>query len=142
MRAAIPPLFGHQFSEAIWNSGFVTPKGFKDIYLLVTLDKSGKASEHQYSDYFIDSNTLHWQSQNSNEPEKGKGKRLIQHEADGSTVYLFVRKQGKVRGGKAAPFICCGPVTYISHTGSKPMNVKWKLKHQLPSSLLDKFSTN
>ena len=139
MRADIPPLFGHEFSEAIWNSGFVTPKGYKDIYLLVTLDKTGKASEHQYTDYFADARTLHWQSQNSNEPDKGKGKRLVTHESDGSVVYLFVRKQGKIRGGTAAPFFCCGPVTYITHEGSKPMSVKWRLTNPLPQGLFDIF---
>ena len=25
--------------------------------------------------------------------------------------------------GKAAPFVCCGPVRYVRHTGSKPMSV-------------------
>jgi len=106
---------------------------------LVTLDKTGKASEHQCTDYFADARTLHWQSQNSNEPDKGKGKRLVTHESDGSVVYLFVRKQGKIRGGTAAPFFCCGPVTYITHEGSKPMSVKWRLTNPLPQGLFDIF---
>ena len=140
MRADIPPLFGHEFNEAIWNSGFVTPKGFKDIYLLVTLDKSGKSQEHQYSDYFIDKNTFFWQSQNSNEPKSGKGKRLLTHQLDGAEVHLFVRKYGKLKGGTAAPFISCGTVKYMSHEGTKPMNVRWKLDDALPESLMKKFN--
>ena len=38
-REEIPPLFGFEFSTAIWNAGFVKRPGH--MFLLVTLDKSG-----------------------------------------------------------------------------------------------------
>ncbi len=51
-REEIPPLFGLEFSTAIWNVGFVKRPGH--IFLLVTLDKSGHAEDFQYQDHFID----------------------------------------------------------------------------------------
>ena len=39
------------FSEAVWNSGFVSVAGH--LFLLVTLDKSGKGSDFQYKDRFL-----------------------------------------------------------------------------------------
>jgi hypothetical protein len=45
-REEIPPLFGFEFSTAIWNAGFVKRPGH--IFLLATLDKSGHGSEFQY----------------------------------------------------------------------------------------------
>jgi hypothetical protein len=44
-REQIPPLFGLPFSVAIWNAGFVVRPGH--VFLLVTLDKSGKSSDFQ-----------------------------------------------------------------------------------------------
>src|SRR5690606_25161474 len=48
-REQIPRLFGAQFSEAIWNSGFVlvTPQAPKHIVLLVTLDKGDMTDNFQ-----------------------------------------------------------------------------------------------
>ena len=45
-----PPLFGLEFSTAIWNAGFVKRPGH--IFLLATLDKSGHGAEFQYQGPF------------------------------------------------------------------------------------------
>jgi hypothetical protein len=47
---------------------------------------------------------------------------LLEHAALGSVIHLFVRET-KLRNAKAAPFLYCGPVLYVSHSGSKPMSV-------------------
>ena len=44
----------------------------------------------------------------------------------GIAIHLFVR-EAKLGGGKAAPFVYFGPVTYQSHLGSNPMSVTFKL---------------
>ncbi|PCI28451.1 MAG: helicase [SAR324 cluster bacterium] len=134
MREQIPHLFGMEFKPGAWNSGYVSPKGHHDQYLLVTLNKSGKAVEHQYHDYFIDNKTFHWQSQNSTSPSVSKGRAIINHLVDGSKVYLFVRKH-KLEGGKGSPFYYCGRVTYKKHEGEKPMNVVWELDMALNGEL-------
>jgi len=46
--------------------------------------------------------------------------------AKGIAIHLFVRET-KLGGGKAAPFVYRGPVTYQSHLGSNPMSVTFKL---------------
>ncbi|TCK07269.1 DUF3427 domain-containing protein [Marinobacterium mangrovicola] len=127
MREEIPPLFGAEFNQGNWQSGHVVLKDQQVQVLLVTLNKQGKASDHQYHDYFIDGTHFHWQSQNSTSPDNKRGREIIQHEKLGTRVYLFVREH-KLDNGKAAPFRFYGEVSYQSHEGAKPMSVVWRLK--------------
>ena len=46
----------------------------------------------------------------------------IEHTRRDIAIHLFVRET-KLANGKGAPFLYCGPVRYVSHTGSKPMSV-------------------
>ena len=138
MRADIPPLFGLVFNKAIWETGHVCPQNTKDQILLVTLNKQGKNKNEQYHDFFKDEETFHWQSQNSTGPTGKRGKGIVEHQAQGSRVLLFVRKN-KLQDGKAAPFIYCGEVDYQGHKSEKPMNVIWRLQVPLSPQLLSYF---
>lgn len=126
MREDIPPLFNETFNPGNWQSGHVVLNEKNVQVLLVTLNKQGKGSEHQYHDYFIDEKHFHWQSQNSTSPSNKRGKEIIEHKKLGSRVYLFVR-ESKLRGKTAAPFMFYGEVSYVEHKGEKPMNVTWEL---------------
>jgi hypothetical protein len=138
MRADIPGLFGLEFNKGAWEAGHVCPKNHDDQFLLVTLNKQGKNADHQYHDYFEDGETFHWQSQNMTAPTGGKGQRLINHQANGSKLHLFVRKN-KLEAKKAAPFYYCGTVNYVSHEGEKPMSVVTGLDCELSEYLKLEF---
>ena len=122
MREEIPPLFGETFNVGSWNVGHVVLPEKKAHVLLITLNKQGKATEHRYTDYWIDDHSFHWQSQNSTTPESSKGKGIINHQKDDWKIHLFVR-DGKLVNGKAAPFVYHGEATYVKHEGSAPMSV-------------------
>ena len=126
MREDIPPLFNEAFNPGNWQSGHVVLNEKNVQVLLVTLNKQGKGSDHQYHDYFIDEKHFHWQSQNSTSPNNKRGREIIEHQKVGSRVYLFVR-ESKLRGKTAAPFMFYGEVAYAEHKGEKPMNVTWEL---------------
>jgi len=138
MRADIPGLFGLVFNKGSWEVGHVCPSGSLDQYILVTLNKQGKAIDHQYHDYFIDGVTFHWQTQNKVAAAGGRGQRIINHKANGSKLHLFVRKN-KLEAKKAAPFYYCGPMGYASHEGEKPMSVVTELDNELPEYLKLEF---
>jgi hypothetical protein len=93
----------------------------------VTLNKQGKSSEHRFHDHWVDNETFHWQSQNSTTPGSKKGLEIIEHAKRGIAIHLFVRKT-KLSEGKAAPFTYHGKVTYLSHSGSSPMSVIFKVR--------------
>ncbi len=125
-REEIPALFGEVFNPGNWNVGHVTLNEKKVHVLLVTLNKQGKADEHKYVDHWIDNDHFHWQSQNSKTPESKRGQEIIHHREKGIVIHLFVR-DGKLAGGKAAPFVYHGPVQYESHQGSAPISVVFRL---------------
>jgi hypothetical protein len=127
MRKEIPDLFGEEFNLGSWNTGHVVLKEQNAHVLLVTLNKQGKSEEHRYHDYWVDEQTLHWQSQNSTTPESKRGKEMISHQKMGIRVHLFVR-DGKLSGNKAAPFTYYGEVNYIRHKGSAPMSIEWQVQ--------------
>jgi hypothetical protein len=134
MRAEIPPLFGLEFSEAIWNTGFVPTA--QHVFLLVTLEKGAMVGEHQYKDHFLSPDRFQWESQNRTTQGGKHGRLLRNHAKEGVQVHLFVRvsKQRRSTGG-AAPFVYCGPVFFESWKGEKPITVVWKLSEPVPKDL-------
>jgi len=131
MREEIPPLFGLEFNDAIWNVGHVALNETKQHVLLVTLNKQGKSKEHRYTDIWMDDGKFHWQSQNSTKPTTKKGFNLINHIDSGWGIHLFIRENGKLSNGKAAPFVYYGLVAYVSHSGSGPMSVIFSLHNPI-----------
>ena len=96
--------------------------------LFITLNKSDKyySPTTMYNDYSINERQFHWQSQSTTSDTSGTGQRYIHHQKNGSKIALFVREFKQDRIG-AAPYTYLGTATYATHTGSKPMNVTWKL---------------
>lgn len=126
MREEIPALFGVEFNPGSWNSGHVVIAERNAHVLLVTLNKQGKAEDLRYQDHWIDEQHFHWQTQNQTAPDNKRGKEIINHAALGIGLHLFVR-ENKLENGKAAPFRYYGRVKYQSHSGSKPMSVRFEL---------------
>jgi superfamily II DNA or RNA helicase/diadenosine tetraphosphate (Ap4A) HIT family hydrolase len=141
-REQIPRLFGDQFSDARWNSGFVviTPENPRHVVLLVTLHKGDMASQFQYGDHFLAPDMFQWQSQNRTKQSGKHGTLIRDHATLGVAVHLFVRAEKKRSGGAAAPFVYCGPVTFVEWEGDAPITVRWRLPQPLPARLITEFS--
>lgn len=131
MREEIPPLYRLVFSTGSWNQGFVVQG--RDVFLLVTLDKSGNQEEHQYDDGFLGASHFKWQSQNQTLQSSQHGK-IIQQTAVDYDIHLFVRPTKK-RGKGACPFIYCGDVDFQEWQGERPITVTWKLRNPVPTNL-------
>ncbi|MFJ2718070.1 DUF3427 domain-containing protein [Streptomyces sp. NPDC087437] len=103
--------------------------------LLITLEKNEKdfSPTVRYKDYALSPTLFHWESQNSTAESSRTGLRYRQHEQRGSHVLLFMRRYKNTDIGKPEPWMLLGPATYQSHTGSKPMAITWRLKHDLPA---------
>lgn len=123
--------FAHQ---AISQEGVFDIKDDNTTLIFVTLSKDTKrfSPTTMYHDYAINERYFHWQSQNKSRPDKGKGKDYIQHKAIGKRLFLFVREQAKDEHGRTIGFVNFGEVEYVSHTGSQPMNITWKLATPMP----------
>jgi hypothetical protein len=47
-----------------------------------------------------------------------------------------VRSLEMACGFRALPYHFLGPCSYVSHTGSRPISITWKLQHHVPPRLL------
>lgn len=139
MRQDIPSLWGLDFSAARWNQGFVVVE--KHIFLLVSLNKQGLGSAHQYADRFLSRSEFQWVSQNRTTQNSAAGLKIRDHAQQGIAVHLFVRDRRKTPAGTGAPFVYCGDVDFEAWEGNQPITVQWKLHNGLPDQLIDRFET-
>ncbi|MDQ0776994.1 superfamily II DNA or RNA helicase/HKD family nuclease [Streptomyces aurantiacus] len=105
--------------------------------LLITLEKNETdfSPTIRYKDYALSPTLFHWESQNATAENSRTGLRYQQHAQQGSNVLLFMRRYKNNDIGKSQPWILLGPATYVEHTGSKPMAITWRLKHELPADV-------
>jgi hypothetical protein len=116
---------------------YIKDKKF-DIFL-ITLNKSDKdySPTTMYNDYSINETLFHWQSQ-STTPESGDtGTRYINHKRQGVKIALFVREY-KTDSAGASAYTFLGLADYVSHEGSRPMNIIWKLEKPIPAKYYKK----
>ncbi|NLD06034.1 MAG: DUF3427 domain-containing protein, partial [Synergistaceae bacterium] len=109
-----------------------------DLFL-VTLNKSDKdySPSTMYKDYSINESLFHWQSQSTTGSDSPTGERYINHHSRGSKILLFVREHKKNEFG-TEPYTFLGTANYVSHEGSKPMSIVWKLNDPIPAKYLKK----
>lgn len=107
-----------------------------DVFL-ITLNKSDKdySPTTMYDDYAISNTHFHWQSQSTTSEESPTGQRYIHHAEQGGRILLFVREFKKDILG-TAPYTFLGQATYVSHHGSRPMSITWKLEKPIPGKYL------
>ena len=119
--------------------GVVESKAQGTDIFLVTLDKSseGFSPTTRYNDYPISPSRFHWESQNRTSPTSSTGQRYINHVAMGSRVVLFVRETDDDERGETNPYVCLGPMRYVSHQSSKPMEIIWELERPMPPEIYD-----
>ena len=110
-----------------------------DVFF-ITLNKSDKdySPTTMYKDYSINETLFHWQSQSTTNAEGKFGQRYINHRKNGSKVLLFVREFKNDVYGNTAPYTYLGTANYVSHNGSRPMNITWKLGAPIPAKYLKK----
>lgn len=110
-----------------------------DVFF-ITLNKSDKdySPTTMYQDYSINETLFHWQSQSTTNAEGKVGQRYINHRKNGSKVLLFVREFKNDIYGNTAPYTYLGTANYVSHNGSRPMNITWKLDEPIPAKYLKK----
>lgn len=109
-----------------------------DVFF-ITLNKSDKdySPTTMYDDYSISESLFHWQSQSTTSDNSQTGQRYINHKALGNKVLLFVREH-KNDLGNASPYTFLGLADYVSHEGSKPMSITWRLHKAIPAKFLRK----
>jgi superfamily II DNA or RNA helicase len=111
--------------------------GRKIDAFFITLQKTEEAYSPttMYEDYAISDELFHWQSQNRISANTATGQRYIRHREQGYTPLLFVRERKSLPGGLASPYAFLGPAQYVSHEGSRPLSIVWRLRTPMPTRL-------
>lgn len=104
---------------------FVTLQKTEDEYSPTTM----------YEDYLISSDQFHWQSQSNTSVDSPTGQRYLNHRKLGYTPLLFVRETKSLPSGLSSPYTYLGPCEYLSHEGSKPISIVWRLKFPVPARI-------
>jgi len=104
---------------------------------LFTLQKSDRdySPTTMYKDYAISDSLFHWQSQSQTSVSSPTGQRYIHQRQTGHTILLFCREYKGSGTGLASPFYFIGPADYVSHEGSNPISITWRLRAPLPAKL-------
>ncbi len=120
-RSQVPALFGEEYSFGKWGqSGHISSGGNEILY--VTLVKDDMQQGAEYVDHFEGPDRVVWSSQNQTAPGSLKGTRILDAPANGHRIHLWAR-----RTRKETAFVYCGLVVPLSHEGSKPMSVTFRL---------------
>jgi superfamily II DNA or RNA helicase/HKD family nuclease len=113
------------------------PHAGADLFF-VTLDKSGQqfSPTTMYADHAISPELFQWESQSTTSDTSPTAQRYIAHEERGQTIHLFLREHNITdRALGTPPFHYAGPMTYVDHTGSRPVRFVWRLAHALPADV-------
>jgi hypothetical protein len=89
-----------------------------------------------YHDYAINRELFHWESQSRQTAHQPTVQRYINHQAEGSSVLLFVRERKTFELG-TQPFSFLGPVSYVDHRGERPVEFTWRLSAPMPEELFE-----
>ena len=84
-------------------------------------------------DHFLGPDRMQWQSQTQTYRDSQIG-RMLSGADDQAHVHLFVR-DGRLRNGKAAPFLYCGRPEFEGWEGEGPITVTWRLPGSVPDHL-------
>ncbi|MEU6478999.1 DUF3427 domain-containing protein [Streptomyces sp. NPDC047017] len=128
--------FGGQMPRS-WSQGVQWAEECQTDALFITSEKNEKdfSPTVRYKDYALSPTLFHWESQNATAATSPTGMRYQEHKQRGSHVLLFLRRYKNTDIGKSQPWMLLGPATYVDHTGSKPMAIKWDLQHELPADV-------
>jgi superfamily II DNA or RNA helicase len=105
--------------------------------LLVTLDKSDQSftATTRYRDYAISPTLFHWETQGAAAVDRASGRRYLDSPGNGWRFHLFVRSHTDAR------YAYLGPAELVSHEGSRPIAITWRLTTPMPASLFDRFAS-
>lgn len=92
-----------------------------------------EGSNTNYNDYARSRYLFNWETQNSASPDSSAGKNYIN---ESQTMLLFVRQQASHPDDKTRTmgYVYLGKVRLEEWSGSKPMNIVWRLSEPMPES--------
>ena len=114
---------------------YIKEKNTDLFFITINKNENDYLPSTMYNDYAISSELFNWESQSTTSVESPTGQRYITDRSEGHKVLLFVREY-KNKYGNAAPYIFLGNARYVSHKGSNPIQIIWKMDHPIPERII------
>ena len=106
-------------------------------FLVLTINKSEEdyLPSTMYNDYAKNSKLFNWESQSTTGIDTPTGQRYINDRSKEHKILLFVREY-KQEYNQALPYIFLGNAKYVSHKGSNPIEIVWKMDYPIPERII------
>jgi len=106
------------------------------VFVTLTKTEGHYSPTTMYRDWAETPRIFHWDSQGRTSSVSKEGLRYINHARQGSAVHLFLRETKLPdRDLGVPPYLYAGEMTYVRHTGDRPMQIVWKLAKPLPADV-------
>ena len=111
-----------------------------DIFF-INLHKDEKifSPSTMYRDVPVSATLFDWESQSGTSQDSATGRRYLSQRETGTNVLLAVRNSPE-DDVTTAPFILLGNADYVSHSGERPIQVRWELRRPMPADVLAQAS--
>ncbi len=120
--------FGVHYDPAKHNAGMLW-FGAEGV-IITKLDTSNALDAYQYKNEFVDERAFAWTSQNKMGTGNEQGKKVVEHEARGLRLHLFVQPRSH------EPACYLGVVTVKEAEGDGPMRVVLELAKAVPPEVM------
>ncbi len=131
-RPEIIRYFGSHYDPAKHNSGVMQLMP-NELVIITKLDTSGAKQSHQYDNELVSTKRFNWMSQNAMSQTNERGQRVIEHEARGITIRLFVQASSHAESAYL------GDVKVKSVKGNSPMRVEFELSAPVPKAVAEEL---
>src|ERR1700693_6217992 len=103
--------------------------------LAVTIEKvaSRFSPTTMYRDRPMSTVLFQWESQSTTSIDSPTGRRYVSHQQSGDRIWLFCRETDQSARRETIAFMFLGAVHHVSHRGSKPIEILWRLEHPMPA---------
>lgn len=105
------------------------------FFITINKNEEDYLPSTMYNDYAINSELFNWESQSTIGVDTPTGQRYIKDRSEEHKVLLFVREY-KQEYGHATPYTFLGNARYVSHKGSNPIQIVWKMDHLIPEKII------
>ena len=118
-----------------WREGVRRVEPQRLDLLAVTIEKvaSRFSPTTMYRDRPMSPVLFQWESQSTTSIDSPTGRRYIGHQESGDRIWLFCRETDQSARRETIAFMFLGPVHHVSHRGSKPVEILWRLEHPMPA---------
>lgn len=105
------------------------------FFITINKNEEDYLPSTMYNDYAINSELFNWESQSTIGVDTPTGQRYIKDRSEDHKVLLFVREH-KQEYGNAATYTFLGNCRYVSHKGSNPIQIVWKMDHPIREKII------